>query len=197
MPPAAAEMAADETHTAALKRPHAVISGAASPNPATDPAVYEAYHRAFADEGLPQTGRGWLARAAAVSGILAADAAARDISNLSPRAEVSLLKSAGLLKVLGKKEWGGGGESWETAYAVIREVAKGDGSVGMLLGYHLLWSVTAHVVGTEEQGERWGRRIVEGNLFVGGESVMLSAEPVKSMSGLCRQALHAGIAKVL
>jgi hypothetical protein len=51
---------------------------------------------------------------------------------------------------------------------VIREVAKCYGSLGMLLGYRLLWSITANVVGSEEQKERWQRMIIEVNLFVGG-----------------------------
>jgi alkylation response protein AidB-like acyl-CoA dehydrogenase len=38
----------------------------------------------------------------------------------------------------------------------------------MLLGYHLLWSTTANVVGTEEQADRYQRLIIENNYFVGG-----------------------------
>jgi hypothetical protein len=142
----------------------------ASPSKAlsSDPAVYEIHHKKFIAEGLPTSTEGWLERARQVSEILATDAAARDIENKSPRAEVSLLKSAGLLKVLGPKYIGGGGQSWEIGYKVIREVAKGDGSLGMLLGYHLLWSTTANVVGTNEQKDRVQKLIIENNYFVGG-----------------------------
>ena len=38
----------------------------------------------------------------------------------------------------------------------------------MLLGYHLLWSTTANVVGTEEQIERTNELIISNNYFVGG-----------------------------
>ena len=41
-------------------------------------------------------------------------------------------------------------------------------SIGMLLGYHLLWSTTANVVGTTEQQERMQKLIIENNYFVGG-----------------------------
>ena len=34
---------------------------------------------------------------------------------------------------------------------MIREVAAGDGSIGQLLGYHLLWSWAARLLGTREQ----------------------------------------------
>jgi len=38
----------------------------------------------------------------------------------------------------------------------------------MLLGYHLLWTTTANVVGTPEQADRWQEKIVTNNYFVGG-----------------------------
>lgn len=136
--------------------------------PASDPQLYDAHHQKFKSDGLPTSSEAWLQRARDVSDILAADAAARDIENKSPKAEVALLKSSGLLKVLGPVAYGGGGQSWEVGYKVIREVAKGDGSIGMLLGYHILWSTTANLVGTDEQKERIQKLIIENNYFVGG-----------------------------
>lgn len=41
-------------------------------------------------------------------------------------------------------------------------------SLGMLLGYHLLWSTTANVVGTPEQADRFQDLIISNNYFVGG-----------------------------
>ena len=38
----------------------------------------------------------------------------------------------------------------------------------MLLGYHLLWTTTANVVGTPEQADRWQEKIISNNYFVGG-----------------------------
>lgn len=38
----------------------------------------------------------------------------------------------------------------------------------MLLGYHLLWSTTARVVGTDAQAERTEELIITNNYFVGG-----------------------------
>nr|OQO29131.1 hypothetical protein B0A51_02715 [Rachicladosporium sp. CCFEE 5018] len=134
----------------------------------TDPAVYATHHKQFEAAGLPADQASWIERARQVAEIFAQDAAARDIENKAPRAEISLLKSSGLLKVLGPKRYGGGGEAWDTACKVIREVAKGDGSLGMLLGYHLLWSTTANVVGTEEQADSVQQAIVKNNYFIGG-----------------------------
>ena len=93
----------------------------------TDVHKYDVQHQKFTSDGIPQDAQGWLERAKDVSNIFANDAAQRDISNASPVAEVSLLKSSGLLKVLGPVRYGGGGQSWEVGYKVIREVAKGDG----------------------------------------------------------------------
>ncbi|RHZ61467.1 thermophilic desulfurizing enzyme family protein [Aspergillus thermomutatus] len=134
--------------------------------PATDPAVYEAHREKWT--ALPDSADAWLARAREVAEVLAQDAAQRDQDNKSPRAEVALLKHSGLLKLLGPKKYGGGEQPWHVGYKAIREVAKGDGSIGMLLGYHLLWSTTANVVGTAEQADRLQELIITNNLFVGG-----------------------------
>ncbi|OXM43897.1 monooxygenase, partial [Amycolatopsis thailandensis] len=82
----------------------------------------------------------WLAVAKEVAAELAVNAAERDRKNETPFAEVRLLKETGLVTLLGPVEHGGGGQSWETAYRVTREVARGDGSIGQLLGYHYLWA---------------------------------------------------------
>lgn len=137
-------------------------------HPATDPAVYHTYHQNFSGSPLPSKADEWLERAVRVSAILAEDAAQREKENKSPVAEVSLLKSSGLTKVLGPQKYGGGEQGWNVAYKIIREIAKADGSIGMLLGYHLLWSWTANVVGTDEQKDRTQKLIFENNYFVGG-----------------------------
>lgn len=43
-----------------------------------------------------------------------------------------------------------------------------DSSLGMLLGYHLLWSTTANLVGTPEQADRFQDLIISNNYFIGG-----------------------------
>lgn len=134
----------------------------------TDPKAYADHCQRFEQAGLPNDQQAWVHRAKEVAEILAEDAAQRDIENKSPRAEIALLKSAGLLKLLGPKRYGGGEQSWETGYKAIREVAKADGSIGMLLGYHLLWSTTANVVGTDEQMDSVQQVIIQNNYFVGG-----------------------------
>lgn len=54
---------------------------------------------------------------------------------------------------------------------VLRESSYLRSSVGMLLGYHLLWSWTANVVGTEEQKTKAQENIIRNNFFIGGKVV--------------------------
>jgi hypothetical protein len=103
--------------------PHATKTGLLE----TDPSVYNVHHQTWASAGLPKDEVGWVERASHVAQILAEDVAVRDKEQRIPVAEVSLLKSSGLLKILGLAKYGGGEQGWDVAYKVIRAVAKGDG----------------------------------------------------------------------
>ncbi|MFL1378224.1 acyl-CoA dehydrogenase family protein [Nocardiopsis protaetiae] len=116
----------------------------------------------------PASAEEWIARAARVGGILAADAVERDRAGRTPYAEVALLKDSGLVTLLGPVEHGGAGQAWETAYKVIREVAAGDGSIGQLLGYHYLWAWAARLVATPEQITAVEELYTANRLFFGG-----------------------------
>lgn len=91
----------------------------------TDPTVYSEYEKKWSS--LPQDESGWIGRAQEVADVLAVDAVTRDKENKSPRAEIALLKHAGLLKVLGPKKYGGGEQPWSVGYKLIRKVAEADG----------------------------------------------------------------------
>lgn len=134
----------------------------------TNPAPSDTLSDRWRDAAQPQTTAEWLARAEQVSGILAADAVERDRAGLAPVAEVTLLKNSGLVTLLGPIEHGGAGESWETAYRVIRIIARGDGSIGQLLGYHYLWAWAARLVATEDQIAAVEQLYTENTLFFGG-----------------------------
>ncbi|KAM3435198.1 hypothetical protein NHJ13734_005637 [Beauveria thailandica] len=142
------------------------MSSNARDAPATDPNVYDEYLDKWQQQ--PTDTAGWLQRAVDVAKVLETDAGIRERDNKSPRAEIALLKHSGLLKVLGLPKYGGGGQPWSVGYKIIQQVAKGDGSIGMLLGYHLLWSTIARVVGSDEQVERTEELIIKNNYFVGG-----------------------------
>ncbi|KAJ8113670.1 hypothetical protein OPT61_g4249 [Boeremia exigua] len=140
--------------------------GNAKQVPFRDPVIYSEFQEKWSE--LPNDEVAWIQRAQDVADVLAIDAPVRDQENKSPRAEIALLKHAGLLKILGPKKYGGGEQPWSVGYKAIRKVAEADGSIGMLLGYHLLWSTTANVVGTEEQADRYQKLIIENNYFIGG-----------------------------
>ena len=116
----------------------------------TDPVTTSLADR-WRDAARPQNSAEWIGRAKEVADILAVDAVERDRANATPYAEVQLLKDSGLVTLLGPREHGGAGETWDTAYKVIRAVARGDGSIGQVLGYHYLWAWAARLVATEEQ----------------------------------------------
>ncbi|MFJ9569649.1 acyl-CoA dehydrogenase family protein [Streptomyces bacillaris] len=116
----------------------------------------------------PDSPEAWIERATEVAAILATDAAARDRAGATPYTEVQLLKDSGLVTLLGPAGHGGGGQDWTTAYRVIREVAKADGSIGQLLGYHYLWNWAARLVGTREQWEHVEAEAVRHTWFFGG-----------------------------
>ncbi|MFD7502340.1 acyl-CoA dehydrogenase family protein [Streptomyces sp. NPDC059850] len=116
----------------------------------------------------PTDPAGWIGRAAEVAGVLATDAAARDQAGATPYAEVQLLKDAGLVTLLGPAAHGGGGQDWTTAYRVVREISKADGSIGQLLGYHYLWNWAARLVGTREQWEQIEADAARDQWFFGG-----------------------------
>lgn len=124
--------------------------------------------RNWTDDSQPTTAAGWIERAREVAETLAADALDRDRANRTPYVEVGLLKDSGLVTLLGPREHGGAGETWETAYRVIREVARGDGSIGQLLGYHYLWAWAVRLVGTDEQITAVEELYTTNNYFFGG-----------------------------
>lgn len=120
------------------------------------------------DAPPPRDSAEWLARAEEVADILSVDAVERDRANATPHAEVQLLKASGLVTLLGPRAHGGSEQTWETAYKVIRTVARGDGSIGQVLGYHYLWAWAARLVATEEQIAAVEELYTTGNLLFGG-----------------------------
>lgn len=61
----------------------------------------------------------WIKRARQAAEILAEDATVKGRENKTPLAEIILLKSSGLTRVLGPARYGGGEQSWEGGYKVI------------------------------------------------------------------------------
>ncbi|WP_430441213.1 acyl-CoA dehydrogenase family protein [Shinella sp.] len=76
------------------------------------------------------------ARAEAISADLARRGAQLDAEGKPPQAEIARLKSEGLLTALHPVEIGGGGLDWVDGLKLVRILARGESSIGQLLGYH-------------------------------------------------------------
>jgi alkylation response protein AidB-like acyl-CoA dehydrogenase len=101
---------------------------------------------------------GWIDRAREVAQTLAKDALERDRANAEPFAEAQLVREAGLPALLLPRDLGGAGETWGTALAVVREIAKADGSIAQLLGYHYVNISNLWLSGNRAALESFGAR---------------------------------------
>lgn len=104
-------------------------------------------------EGLSDQERAskWLAVAADVGREFRETAAQRDRHGGSPTREIERLREVGLLTLLTPARYGGGGGNWELGYRVIREIARADGSLAHLLGYHYHFAELLRLFGAAEQ----------------------------------------------
>ena len=110
----------------------------------------------------------WLERAQEVGRTLAADVTVRDRANAQPLAEIALLRESKLLTMLGPVEFGGGGQSLQTAYRVVRELARYDASIAQILGYSYIWYLMPQLVGTPEQVARYAEQATRNEWLWGG-----------------------------
>jgi alkylation response protein AidB-like acyl-CoA dehydrogenase len=109
----------------------------------------------------------YIALATSLAEEFAQTAIERDARGGSPTTELNRLKESGLLKLHIPEECGGLGGDWLTALKVVREIAKADGSLGQLLGYHYVNSVTPQLFGTAEQKNRFYTDLAKHNWYFG------------------------------
>ncbi|MDM9624796.1 acyl-CoA dehydrogenase family protein [Rhizobium sp. S152] len=99
------------------------------------------------------------ARAEEISADLARRGAELDRDGRPPLNEIVKLKNAGLLNALHAPGIGGGGLDWVDGLQLVRIIARGESSIGQLLGYHYVnsqyvyWAIEdaarANALGTE------------------------------------------------
>lgn len=94
----------------------------------------------------------------------------RDKAGGSATEEREDLRASGLLSVTVPRHLGGWGADWPTALEVVREIAKVDGSLGHLFGYHLSTPAVIDLWGSPEQSERLLRQLAENNWWTGNAS---------------------------
>jgi alkylation response protein AidB-like acyl-CoA dehydrogenase len=124
----------------------------------------------------------WLQVAREVSAEFALTVDQRYKERASPRPQLDRLLESGLASILIRKESGGGGGDWALAIEIIREIAAGDGSLGVLLMHHLLATNGLHrlpePVRTQRETEVTQKRFWLGNGGVNPLDKETTATPI-------------------
>src|SRR5688572_169343 len=82
---------------------------------------------------------------------LAKTAVERDARGGTPKAERDLLRASGLLSLIIPEDLGGRGAGWPETLAVVRRLARVDGSVAHVFGFQHLLLATLRLFGSPEQ----------------------------------------------
>ncbi|EJL51112.1 acyl-CoA dehydrogenase [Rhizobium sp. CF122] len=106
-------------------------------------------------------------RAKDISADLSKRAAQLDRDGRPPLSEIVKLKNAGLLNALHAPEIGGGGLNWVDGLKLTRILARGESSIGQLLGYHFVNSQYVYWAFDEARARVLGSETVAKNLYWG------------------------------
>src|SRR4051794_38041183 len=101
-----------------------------------------------------ETKRDYLEIANSLAMEFAKTAIERDKRGGTAKVERDLLRDSGLLSLIIPKSLGGHGEDWRTVFQITRELAKVDGSMAHLFGYHFLCLASVHLFGSLKQKEK-------------------------------------------
>ncbi|RDJ11249.1 acyl-CoA dehydrogenase family protein [Rhizobium grahamii] len=107
------------------------------------------------------------ARAEDISADLSKRAAELDRDGHPPFAEIVKLKGSGVLNALHAPEVGGGGLDWVDGLRLVRILARGESSIGQLLGYHFVNSQYVYWAFDEARARSLGSETVAKNLYWG------------------------------
>ncbi|MBW9051377.1 acyl-CoA dehydrogenase family protein [Rhizobium mesosinicum] len=107
------------------------------------------------------------ARAEEISADLSRRAAELDRDGRPPLAEIVKLKNAGLLNALHDQQIGGGGLNWVDGLRLVRILARGESSIGQLLGYHYVNSQYIYWALDKARANAFGSETVAKNLYWG------------------------------
>ncbi|MFT4001363.1 MAG: acyl-CoA dehydrogenase family protein [Rhizobium sp.] len=107
------------------------------------------------------------ARAEEISADLSRHAAELDREGRPPLGEIVKLKNAGLLNALHASQIGGGGLDWADGLRLVRILARGESSIGQLLGYHYVNSQYVYWAFDETRAQELGGKTVANSLYWG------------------------------
>ncbi|HVZ89909.1 MAG TPA: acyl-CoA dehydrogenase family protein [Polyangia bacterium] len=103
----------------------------------------------------------------ALARTLGATAVERDRRGGTAKSERDLIRRSGLLGLAIPREFGGEGASWSETLSAVRRLARADGSLAHLFGFHHLLVATVRLYGAETQWSRAYRETASGALFWG------------------------------
>lgn len=91
----------------------------------------------------------------------------RDKCGGTAKTERDQLRKSGLLSLIIPQSLGGKGENWGTVFHLTRELAKTDGSIAHLFGYHFLCLTSVYLYGSRKQTETFYTETAVNDLFWG------------------------------
>jgi alkylation response protein AidB-like acyl-CoA dehydrogenase len=109
----------------------------------------------------------WLGVARSVADEFAATAREREQNRQSASAEIARLKESGLLALSIPAEYGGAGLGWDNLARIVREIARGDASLALLLGVHYIATTAVWRNGIHGSGADFLAAVVRERWFVG------------------------------
>lgn len=111
----------------------------------------------------------------------ASTAAQRDARGGTPKTERDALRHSGLLALSVPVAFGGMGASWGETLGVVRELAKADGSLAHLFGFHHLMLATVRLFARAEQWQPWFEQTARQQWFWGN-----ALNPLDTRTGVRR-----------
>jgi len=109
----------------------------------------------------------WIGVARTLAAEFAASAREREQRRVKATAEIERFKDTGLLGLSVPKAHGGAGLDWSVLALIVREIARGDASLALLLGVHYIGTASAWVHGVHESGGEFLRQVVRNRWYVG------------------------------
>jgi len=108
------------------------------------------------------------AQAHAISSDLADRGAELDAEGRPPLTEINILKASSLVNALHPTQIGGGGLDWVDGLSLVRILARGESSIGQLLGYHFVNSQYVYwAAENPDQAAALGKETVAKRLYWG------------------------------
>jgi alkylation response protein AidB-like acyl-CoA dehydrogenase len=109
----------------------------------------------------------WIDVARNLATEFAASARKREQNRTKATEQIARFKQSGLLALSIPKAYGGEGLDWATLARIVREIARGDTSLALLLGVHYIGTAAVWIHGVHESGADFLKETVENRWYIG------------------------------